>query len=210
MISPSAISLRQYKAKDTPLDPEFQLGQYDVLCTRGKSAFNHSGNVRFRSIIESHFEEYGQCQTKLEKSLAVITIVEEVRKLSPEGGFVKFCKAKNCYVEVGDIKAREKIGHALRELKSNCRKSKGHSVTKKAATKKSTHACLSVAEMFASTYDDQHRESSELLPKEECAEDLCIDNLLLEELADNILMESCDFDELWSDSDESFLGIFDS
>ena len=33
--------------------------------------------------------------------------------------FVKFCKEKNCYVEVGDTKAREKVGHALRELTSS-------------------------------------------------------------------------------------------
>lgn len=34
-----------------------------------------------------------KCKTKIEKSLAVITIVDEIRSLSPDAGFVKYSRA---------------------------------------------------------------------------------------------------------------------
>lgn len=112
----ASLSQRRTLEKDAPLDPDFEPGPHDVICTRGKEAYNHPGNVHFRTLIYTHWEDYNTCITKIDKSLAVIRIVDEIRQLSPQGGFVKFCKQKRCYVEVGDKKAREKVGHALREL----------------------------------------------------------------------------------------------
>ena len=47
------------------------------------------GNVRFRSIVESRVDEYSTAKTKLDKSKILSSIVAEIRRLSPHGGFVK-------------------------------------------------------------------------------------------------------------------------
>ena len=116
MIFPPTFLERQTKPEEmVPLPANFQPGPYDVLCTRGKVAYNHHGNLYFRDLIGEYLSKYKRCTTKLDKSMVVIEIVDEIRKLSPDAGFVKFCKKQDCYVEVGDKKAREKVGHALRE-----------------------------------------------------------------------------------------------
>mmetsp|Transcript_31925 Transcript_31925/g.52677 ORF Transcript_31925/g.52677 Transcript_31925/m.52677 type:complete len:264 (-) Transcript_31925:51-842(-) len=117
-----AIAPRLIKERDTPLEQDFQPGQYDVICQRGKQAYRHVGNRRFRLIIESHVEQYAMSETKVDKSLLVIHIVDMVRQMSPDGGFVRFCKKKNYYVEIGDHLAREKVGHALREIMNGKKK----------------------------------------------------------------------------------------
>lgn len=107
-----AIAPRTVVAKNTPLAPDFLPGPYDVVCSRGKAAFNHIGNRRFRFMISNHVEKYNKCKSKVDKSLVVIEIVDMIRELSPNGGF---CKKTHTYVDVGDNLAREKVGHALRE-----------------------------------------------------------------------------------------------
>jgi hypothetical protein len=92
----------------TLLPEAFASGPMDVICARGKRAFNHSGNQRFRAMIDSRLVEYSKATSKLEKSVIVSKVVNSVRGASPEGGFVKQ-KGGNWY-EVGDHIAREKIG----------------------------------------------------------------------------------------------------
>ena len=46
-----------------------------------------------------------------------------------KGGFGKFCKSKSSYVEVGDQKAREKVGRALRDLSDNSRQNESGAST---------------------------------------------------------------------------------
>lgn len=189
LLSPSSImnffSQRRTIEKDTPLGTDFLPGPYDVICSRGKAAYNHSGNSHFRSIIEGRIELYARAGTKLEKSLAVISIVGEIRELSPEGGFVKFNKQKNCYVEVGDQKAREKIGHALRELmngRANARESTWKVAAKETkAPKKSecdqplhwktAQKRKSLLELFATGFDDTQQPKTAVEEAEECVAD---------------------------------------
>lgn len=110
------LNLRDLKAKDTPLPADFQPGEFDVICSRGKVAMNHVGNrIHFQETINNHVERYLQAKTRNERSLMIIEVVDLVRSRSPSGGFVKFCDKQNCYVEVGDARAREKVGHSLRQ-----------------------------------------------------------------------------------------------
>ena len=92
----------------TPLAEGFQPGPMDVICARGKRAFNHSGNRRFRALITERLESYSKAGSKLEKSVIVSEIVDSVREASPDGGFVK--EERGHWFEVGDHNAREKIG----------------------------------------------------------------------------------------------------
>jgi len=96
----------------------FQPGPFDVICARGKEAYNHPGNKRFRSMIELSIEQYSKANSKLEKSLIVTSIVGAVRDVASGGGFVK--KEDNGrWVEVGDHLAREKIGQRYVRHKNN-------------------------------------------------------------------------------------------
>ena len=88
--------------------PYFQPDPLDVICARGKRAFQHAGNRRFRDIIDSKIEQYASATTKFEKSLIVSQVVDEVRHASPGGGFVR--SEKGVWFEVGDNIAREKVG----------------------------------------------------------------------------------------------------
>jgi len=96
------------------LDPSFQIGPYDVLCARGKAAYDAEGNRRFRQLVQQHQQAYSECSNKQEKSKIVSHIVNTVRQASPNGGFVK--KINGTYYEVGDRHAKEKIGQTFRDL----------------------------------------------------------------------------------------------
>lgn len=91
------------------LGPNFQgPGPNDVLCARGKSALNHPGNRKFRTMIKDNLENYSKADTKQDKSHIVSLIVDSVRLASPDGGFVK--QENGIWYEVGDHIAREKCG----------------------------------------------------------------------------------------------------
>lgn len=97
-----------------PLAPEYTPGEFDVICARGKQAKNHSGNVRYRRIIVEKMKIYDEAPTKLEKTVIVSEILDSVRTVSPNGGFIK--KFDGRWFEVGDHIAREKIGQSLRDM----------------------------------------------------------------------------------------------
>jgi len=107
--SNSNLMATQQAAGMRPLGPEFLgPGENDVICARGKRALNHSGNRKFRGMIEANLHKYSLATTKLEKSLIVSSIVQNVRESSPDGGFVK--QEEGIWYEVGDHIAREKCG----------------------------------------------------------------------------------------------------
>jgi hypothetical protein len=93
----------------TPLGSGYtEPGAFDVICGKGKNALCHSGNIRFRSLIEEKLSDYAKATTKLEKSTIVSAVLDDVRDKSPLGGFVR-CE-NGQWFEVGDHLAREKIG----------------------------------------------------------------------------------------------------
>lgn len=98
-----------------PLPLDFQPGPHDVICGRGKLAWNHPGNRRFRLAVEMSIDKYSSADTKLEKSLIVSGIIESVRHASPDAGFVKHDSDGRWYI-VSDQLAREKAGQCLRDL----------------------------------------------------------------------------------------------
>lgn len=102
------------KGRLKPLINGFYPGQNDVICSRGKVAREHQGNVRFRASIIEYLEEYKMAESKAEKSRIVGNIMKKVRKNSLQGGFVK--EISGVWYEVGDNWAREKVGQSLRDL----------------------------------------------------------------------------------------------
>jgi hypothetical protein len=86
----------------------------DVLCGRGGLTNNHPGNVFFRSLVRSKQESY-LFASKRDKALVAHGIVDIIRNLNPPGRFLKKKKEGDCWIEIGNKKAREKTSQALRE-----------------------------------------------------------------------------------------------
>lgn len=107
-----------------PLAEDFKPGENDVICGRGKKCYNHVGNEKFRRNVAFKLDQYKVASSKLDKSFILSTIVTEVRKLSPNGGFVKKDPTSGRWYEVGDFLAREKTSQAFRDaLHENYRSS---------------------------------------------------------------------------------------
>lgn len=93
-----------------PTSPDFQPGEFDVICCRGRSPRNHAGNLWFSELVESKCEQYVNADGKMAKSVIVTEVLDTVRRLSESGaGFVKRGE-DDLWYEVGDHLAREKIG----------------------------------------------------------------------------------------------------
>jgi hypothetical protein len=113
--TPSLMIENTYNLYCTPkskrrLAPDFVPGPYDVICARGKAAYDHPGNQRFRDMVQQHQVDYANASTKHDKSKIVSLIVNTVRQSSPNGGFVKQMDGPGGYwVEVGDRAAKEKV-----------------------------------------------------------------------------------------------------
>jgi hypothetical protein len=78
------------------------------------TGYQHEGNLNLGELILRHTEVYAQSKTKDEKSAIVSSIVAEVRRLSPNGGFVK--REGQGWYEVGSFLAREKISQVFRNI----------------------------------------------------------------------------------------------
>jgi len=87
----------------------------DVICSWARQNHSHPGNEKFRIMINEYASTYLNVSTKYQKSEVIAKIVAEVRSKSPGGGFVKKDFYSNRWFEVGDEKARDKVGHAIRK-----------------------------------------------------------------------------------------------
>jgi hypothetical protein len=101
--------------QELPID--FKPENYDIICGKGKSFFNHIGNRRFRVTIELYLPQYQAAQTKSGKSAIVNNVVNLIRSStsSGAGGFIRFDKKTNRWMELGDAGSREKVGQAIRD-----------------------------------------------------------------------------------------------
>jgi len=86
-------------------------GPYDVICARGKQAYNHEGNRYFRQIIHQTTEKYSKVESKLQRSMIVTDVVDAIR--AKGNGFLRR-NGKGEWVECTDVMCREKVGQHFR------------------------------------------------------------------------------------------------
>eukprot|EP00547_Thalassionema_nitzschioides_P007195 CAMPEP_0194220064 /NCGR_PEP_ID=MMETSP0156-20130528/27383_1 /TAXON_ID=33649 /ORGANISM="Thalassionema nitzschioides, Strain L26-B" /LENGTH=198 /DNA_ID=CAMNT_0038949939 /DNA_START=42 /DNA_END=638 /DNA_ORIENTATION=+ len=89
------------------------LGEFDVICARGRGPKDHTGNQRYRNIVQHHLSIYSDVSTKHEKSLVVSSIIRAVREFG--GDFVRYNKTIGTYEKVSERIVREKVGQGLRD-----------------------------------------------------------------------------------------------
>lgn len=95
------------------LPKDYELSQYDVVCGRGKGALKRKGNRTLHELIHSKVEEYSKAKTKLDKSILISYIYDQIGNLN--GKFLKR-RPNGSWCEVGDSDALAKIGHAMRVI----------------------------------------------------------------------------------------------
>lgn len=88
----------------------------DIMLGRGRGTNFHAGNKRYRAIVEVHKEKY-RVATRIEKPMIALDIVNQVRRWSPPGRFLRRDEKTGKWSDVGEKKAREKTSQALREPK---------------------------------------------------------------------------------------------
>jgi hypothetical protein len=109
----------------------------DVLCGRGKSYNNHSGNIQFISIVKDHVQTYMNLSSRFEKTLLVRNLVH---KLTNEIG-TRFLRksssttttssttsststSTSSWYPLNEEETYTKVGHAIRDMiKLNRKKS---------------------------------------------------------------------------------------
>jgi len=110
-------------------------GPYDIVCGRNSGAYNYIGNRRFRVTIEMNLQRYIDSPTREDKTNVIKSIVwmlheqvgarflkkETSKKSSSSGGRRRGTPR---YTIMTDKQAREKVGHALRDLVITARKEK--------------------------------------------------------------------------------------
>mmetsp|Transcript_177 Transcript_177/g.183 ORF Transcript_177/g.183 Transcript_177/m.183 type:complete len:566 (+) Transcript_177:185-1882(+) len=86
----------------------------DVLCGRGGATNSHIGNRSFREIVKQYKDRYLKAKKK-EKPNVAGEIVDKIRNLEPNGRFLRKDRDTGCWVDIGDVRAKEKTSQALRE-----------------------------------------------------------------------------------------------
>jgi len=89
-----------------------ELGNYDVICGRHKTAFNNVGNRRFRVTVSLSLARYLSAPTRKDKSIVIKSVAALVR--STGGRFLQ--RNKGAWVELDEKQTHVKVGHALRDM----------------------------------------------------------------------------------------------
>eukprot|EP00521_Asterionellopsis_glacialis_P010077 CAMPEP_0195292260 /NCGR_PEP_ID=MMETSP0707-20130614/8764_1 /TAXON_ID=33640 /ORGANISM="Asterionellopsis glacialis, Strain CCMP134" /LENGTH=214 /DNA_ID=CAMNT_0040352667 /DNA_START=62 /DNA_END=706 /DNA_ORIENTATION=+ len=133
----------------TRLASNFRPKRLDVLSGRDKEARSHIGTKHFRQVIKNNLKRYVETQHRDEKSTVIQSIVDFIRceaMILGGAGFVKRDLNSGRWYEIGDIQAREKVGHALRDLlKNKNAASSSVSSTSRTSLKSKSMSCIAAA-----------------------------------------------------------------
>jgi hypothetical protein len=91
---------------------DYKVHPYDVLNGRSKTAFNNVGNRRFRITLALEVKRYQNAPNRQDKSKLILSIIRLVRSCG--GHFLT--RSKGRWIDIGDRAAREKVGHAFRDM----------------------------------------------------------------------------------------------
>jgi len=97
-----------------PLPADYKPSKFDCVMGRGKGSYNQPGNKRMRQIIKEAIPEYKAAKSKYDKSAVLHSIVHRVKE--QDNGIAMFVtRRKGQWCEVPEDRAREKVGHCMRE-----------------------------------------------------------------------------------------------
>ena len=104
--------------KELPLS--FTPSKYDVICARGKEAWNHPGNGYFRAVVKASTKRYHKSTNRIERTIIVNEILSTMNEV--QSRFVRK-EDDGRWVEIGEPLAREKTTQMLRNNGGTARSS---------------------------------------------------------------------------------------
>lgn len=105
--------------KEIVLEPDYEPTSLDIICGRGQK-YHHIGNWRLRTIVMLSMDAYMGTVSRIQKGKILDSIIASVK--SAGGRFVRRDPEKNCWIEVNQTTARDKVGHSLRDANSERKK----------------------------------------------------------------------------------------
>jgi hypothetical protein len=73
------------------------------------------GNVYFRILVNNNLGPYLLAKNKDEKSEAIVSLINDVQRTSPDGGFVRKDNSTERWSRIKESEKRDKVGHAVRK-----------------------------------------------------------------------------------------------
>lgn len=101
-------------ASPQPQYTTHHFGENDILCGKGRSSICHTGNTRFREIVEANKSGYAVA-TKKQKLFLAHSIVDLIRHANPPGRFLLRDLETGRWYDIGKNRSLEKTSQALRE-----------------------------------------------------------------------------------------------
>jgi hypothetical protein len=108
--------------------------------------FVTAGNCRLRELIAAHTLDYLTADSKSKKGQIILDMIQQIQNDSPTGvGLVKMDQSTRRWSFIGQEKAKDKIGHALRKASQELQKEKkkNRKTPKESASKKRKEASSS-------------------------------------------------------------------
>eukprot|EP00536_Pseudo-nitzschia_multiseries_P015662 jgi/Psemu1/69591/estExt_Genemark1.C_9270014 len=134
----------------------------DVLSGRGGATNSHSGNRAFRSLVKQYQNDYLKAK-KRDKPQVAAEVVEIIREKG--GRFLRRYPTKSegvFWIEIGDVRAREKTCQALREGAPEIRRRKAASGNEDGKKCKDSDGSLSATSTFDRTVSESEEENKVL------------------------------------------------
>jgi hypothetical protein len=157
--------------------PRIVAHDHDVLCGRGVNIAQHTGNERFRSLVNTrHDESYCENFSTSEKKALALEIIEHIQSLQPPGRFLKRSGRQHSsrglegpWEELTSKERIKKTCQALRDCNRNDRTGYGVSVTIPEDVKQQadelSKSGLSLKEYAANKVAKTHNEKTPLKKK---------------------------------------------
>jgi hypothetical protein len=99
---------------NSQLTGDYQPTANDVLCGRGKALARHPGNLRFAKTVRANLRLYSISKKRSDKTLVVAAVVSTLREQGVR--FIKKDSKSTAYIVLSEEQAKEKAGHAIRDL----------------------------------------------------------------------------------------------
>mmetsp|Transcript_10297 Transcript_10297/g.25889 ORF Transcript_10297/g.25889 Transcript_10297/m.25889 type:complete len:250 (+) Transcript_10297:316-1065(+) len=98
------------------LPEAFTPSKMDVIVGWARQNYHHEGNKMLRNLVRENVPRYMAARTKHDKGTIIVDILEAIRRESPTGvGLVRQNPQSGRWSYIGNDKAKDKIGHALRK-----------------------------------------------------------------------------------------------
>eukprot|EP00531_Pseudo-nitzschia_arenysensis_P014246 CAMPEP_0116128404 /NCGR_PEP_ID=MMETSP0329-20121206/7343_1 /TAXON_ID=697910 /ORGANISM="Pseudo-nitzschia arenysensis, Strain B593" /LENGTH=644 /DNA_ID=CAMNT_0003622543 /DNA_START=302 /DNA_END=2236 /DNA_ORIENTATION=- len=98
------------------LPEDFTPSKMDVIVGWARQNYHHEGNKMLRNLVRENVPRYMAARTKHDKGTIIVDILEAIRRESPTGvGLVRQNPETGRWSYIGNDKAKDKIGHALRK-----------------------------------------------------------------------------------------------